>query len=364
MAAPVPAPAARLASLDIFRGATIAGMILVNNAGDWQNTYSPLLHAEWHGWTPTDLVFPFFLWIMGVAMVYSFAARRAKGESPETLVKHVARRAGILFALGLFLNGFPCYDLSTLRIFGVLQRIGLCYLIAGFLVLAGQGRGIVLSIIGLLGGYWALMMLVPVPGHGAGILAPEGNFAQYVDVSLFNGHLYKPRWDPEGLVSTLPAIANTLFGVLCGVLLRDDSTVHEKLRSMATFGAALVLAGLLWDNWLPINKNLWTSSYALFTSGLAFWALAACYWLADVMGWRRGLKPFEVFGVNAIAAYVLSGLLARAVTLLKWKAPLYNAVFAPVGPPQMASLLWALANVAAVYLVVWLMHRRGWMIRI
>ena len=297
-------------------------------------------------------------------MVYSFAARRAKGESLQSLMIHVARRAGILFALGLFLNGFPEYDLSTLRIFGVLQRIGICYLIAGFLVLIGQGRGILLSIAALLGGYWALMMLVPVPGHGAGILGPEGNFAQYVDVSLFAGHLYRPRWDPEGLVSTLPAIANTLFGVLCGILLRDDSTVGEKLRSLITFGSALLLAGLLWDNWLPINKNLWTSSYALFTSGLAFWALAVCYWIADVMQWRRWLTPFEIFGVNAITAYVLSGLLARMVSLLKWKAPLYNTLFAPVGSPQIASLLWALANVAAIYLVVWAMHRRGWLIRI
>jgi predicted acyltransferase len=361
MAAPAPT---RLASLDIFRGATIAGMILVNNPGDFKNTYAPLLHAEWHGWTPTDLVFPFFLWIMGVAMVYSFAARREKGEPPEKLAMHVARRAGILFALGLLLNGFPHYDLSTLRIFGVLQRIGICYLIAGFLVLAGQGRGLIVSIAALLGSYWALVTFVPVPGYGAGILDPEGNFAQYVDVSLFSGHLYRPRWDPEGLVSTLPAIANTLFGVLCGVLLRGDSAAQEKLRSMVTFGAALVLAGLLWDNWLPINKNLWTSSYALFTSGLAFWALAACYWLADVVGWRRGLKPFEVFGVNAIAAYVLSGLLARMVTLLKWKAPLYNSVFALSASPQLASLLWALANVAAAYLVIWLIYRRGWMIRI
>lgn len=361
---PLPDKPARLASLDIFRGATIAGMILVNNPGDYKNTFAPLLHAEWHGWTPTDLVFPFFLWIMGVAMVYSFAARRAKGETAERLLMHVARRAGILFALGLFLNGFPDYDLRALRIFGVLQRIGLCYLFAGFLVLIGQGRGLLLSIVALLGGYWALMTFVPVPGHGAGILDPEGNFAQYVDVSLFSGHLYRPRWDPEGLVSTLPAITNTLLGVLCGIFLRDESTVHEKLRSMITFGAALVLAGLLWDNWLPINKNLWTSSYALFTSGLAFWALAACYWLAEVKGWRKGLAPFEVFGANAIAAYVLSGLLARLLSLLKWRTPLYNALFAPVGWPQIASLLWALANVAVIYLAAWIMYRRGWQIRI
>jgi predicted acyltransferase len=364
--AAVPAAAARLLSLDAFRGATIAGMVLVNNAGEWTHVYAPLRHAEWHGWTATDLVFPFFLWIMGVAMVYSFAARRRGGEDTAGLLARVARRAGTLFALGLFLNAFPHFDLGTLRIPGVLQRIGLCYLAAGVIFLFSETRGRLLWIGGLLAGYWALMKLYPVPGYGAGVLDLPGNFAQYVDGLVLKGHLYRNQllWDPEGIVSTLPAIANTLFGVLCGTLLRSEGEAAEKTRSMIVYGSGLVTAGLICGRWLPINKNLWTSSYALFSSGLAFWGLAACYWLVDVRGWRRWVGPLVTFGINAIAIYVASGLLSRLLGLAGWKAPAYEALLGITGDGKMASLAYAMSHVLAMYALAWLMQRRGWMVRI
>lgn len=353
--------AGRLLSLDAFRGATIAGMILVNNLGDHANAYWPLVHASWNGWTPTDLIFPFFLWIMGVAMAFSFASRKARGETPEAFLRHVALRAGALFAIGLFLNAFPNFDLATLRIPGVLQRIALCYLFASLIAFYGGGRGLLLWSVGLLGGYWALMKLYPVPGYGAGILDQQGNFIQYIDSLLMPGHLYRNqlRWDPEGLVSTLPAIANTLFGLVCGGILRSGDDARTKLRSMAVWGFGLVALGLVCDRWLPINKNLWTASFALFTSGHAFLAMALAWWLVDLKQWTRVAQPFVIFGLNAIAVYALSSLLSDVLSITGAKKAVYDGFFLRLASPINASALYGLAHVLVLYAVAWLMYRRG-----
>jgi predicted acyltransferase len=368
--------AERLLSLDAFRGATIAGMLLVNNPGTWSAIYPPFKHAEWHGWTFTDLIFPFFLWIVGLAMTLSFAKRLERGDSRSRLMIHVLRRSVIIFALGLFLAGFPFFNLATIRIPGVLQRIALCYLIASFIYLTTRLRGQVIWTGVLLSLYWLLMKLYPVPGYGAGILEKEGNFAAYIDGLLLRGHMWSATkvWDPEGIVSTLPAIATVLFGILLGHVLRLRMSAEAKTAGMFVAGNILLFAGMLMHYWLPINKNLWTSSYSVFMAGMATTVFATWYWLIDVMGYRRWARPFVMYGMNAIAIFVLAGLVAKTMGLIRFtlsdgsssslKAVLYQSLFAPLAEPQTASLLYALVFVLIFGGVAWLMHRRRWFIKI
>jgi predicted acyltransferase len=279
----------RLMSLDVFRGITIASMMLVNNAGDWNHVYGPLLHADWHGWTFTDTVFPFFLWIVGVAMTLSFAKRMERGDDRGKLALHTLRRAAMIFGIGLLLNGFPFYLLDRIRIPGVLQRIAICYLIAGLIFLYTKWRGQVYWTVGLLAVYWMLMTLVPVPGVGPGHLHdPENNLSSWLDRVLLSGHMYSgtKTWDPEGTISTLPAIATTLFGILTGHLLRIRKTPAEKAVWMFAAGNLLIFAGLVLSLWMPVNKKIWTTPYAVLMAGLAGVVFALCYWFVDVQGWR------------------------------------------------------------------------------
>ena len=253
----------RLLALDTFRGVTIAGMILVNNPGTWDAVYGPLRHADWHGWTPTDLIFPFFLFIVGVSIALALGRRAASGGSQGKLYLKIVRRSAIIFALGLVIYGFPYYQLSTLRIPGVLQRIAVCYLVASivFLKTGWKGQAIIATL--LLVAYWLLMTLVPVPGYGAGDLSMEGNLAAYVDRQLLAGHTWKPLYDPEGLLSTVPAIATTLFGVMAGSWITSKRESLEKTAGLFVAGAAGIIIGWAWGGWFPINKALWTSSYTV-----------------------------------------------------------------------------------------------------
>jgi predicted acyltransferase len=309
----------RLLSLDVFRGITIAAMILVNSPGN-QTAYAFLEHAEWNGCTPTDLIFPFFLFIVGVSLVFSLTKRLERGDPDNDILLQVVKRSLIIFGLGLLLNGFPYYDLTTLRIPGVLQRIALCYLAAAIVFLKtrpspslplpqggeGRGEGNTLSIIVvLLVGYWIAMTTIQVPGYGVGDLGMEGNLAAYIDRMFLAGHIYKPVYDPEGILSTLPAIATTLLGNLAGVWLLSRKSVDQKAGGLIIAGTAALAAGWLWGRVFPINKALWTSSYVLWTGGWALYLLAFLYWVIDVKDWKRWSKPFEIFGVNAIAAYLL-----------------------------------------------------------
>jgi predicted acyltransferase len=398
----------RLMSLDVFRGATIAAMMLVNNPGNWDAAYQPLLHAEWHGWTFTDLIFPFFLWIVGVAIPLSTSRRLEQGQSPRQLFLHVLRRAVIIFALGLFLNSFSylidgslfrdgCsawfHNYATnVRVPGVLQRIAICYLLASTIYLGFGLRGHVISLGLLLVGYWVLMMLVPVPGSGAGVLDRDGNFSQYIDNLVLNGpwigtHVWRTAktWDPEGIVSTFPAIATCLFGILAGHLLSTKQTAERKTAWLFTAGSLLLWAGQVMNLWLPINKNLWTSSYSVFMAGLAMICFAVCYWLIDVIGWRTWVKPFAIYGMNAITVFVLAGILGRislaiqvvndAGKTVALKTFLYDKLCAPfaspdtapvfgfLASPKNASLLWALMYVVLLYLVAYVMYRRKWFVR-
>lgn len=360
---PIAAPktSERLESLDAFRGLTIAGMILVNNPGTWEHVHGPLRHAEWHGFTPTDLVFPSFLFIAGVAIPLALGKRLDRGDSPGSLAGKVIRRSVIIFALGLFLNAFPFEKpVATLRIPGVLQRIALCYLAAGLIAIKSGTRGLVWTTLALLLGYWGLMTFVPVPGVGPGDLSRPNNLAAWIDRGVLAGHLYKSDYDPEGLLSTLPAIATTLLGVLAGRWLASSGrTKAEKVCGLFAAGLVLTAVGNVWDGVFPINKALWTSSFAVYAAGLSLLLLGLCAWLIEVEGWRRWAWPFLVFGSNPIAAYVLSGLGARVLTMIQVAGPsggtvsLKSAIlsrgFAWCSDPTWASFLFALS-----YVLVWL----------
>jgi predicted acyltransferase len=361
----------RLASLDVFRGITIASMMLVNNAGDGAHVYIPLEHAEWHGWTFTDTVFPFFVWIVGVAMTLSFAKRVERGDNRGRLALHTLKRAAIIFGVGLVLNGFPYYHLDRIRISGVLQRIAVCYLAAGLIFLYTKWRGQLYWIIGLLTTYWLLMTLVPVPGIGAGHLwDPENNLSSWLDRQLLSGHLYSgtKTWDPEGTVSTLPAIATALFGIMTGHILRLKKTPVEKTVWFFVQGNLLIFVGLMLNMWMPINKKIWTAPYSIFMAGMASVMFAICYWFVDVQGWRKWTKPFAIYGMNAIAVYILAGVVARGLGLIKignqpLEQVIYTSVFAPLADPYTASMLYGVAFSFTMFLVAWFMYRRNWFLR-
>ncbi len=356
----------RLLSLDVFRGAVIALMIIVNTPGSGRDSYAPLHHAKWDGWTITDTVFPSFVWIVGLAMTLSLAKRLSGGVPKGRLILQILRRAVILYALGLLLYGFPEYDLHTLRLLGVLQRIGICYAIAGTIYVTTPWRGQIAWIIGLLTSYWLIMTLAPVPGIGAGHLDVEGNFAHYVDSLLLGSHNYAntKTWDPEGIVSTLPAIATMLFGVMAGHLLRLRRELAERTTWMFVLGSLLLGLGMICHEWLPINKKLWTSSFSLFMAGLDFTVFGICLWLIDGCGWKRWTKPFVILGSNAIVVYLASEFAEEILSLLHWRKLIYQTIFVPLASPANASLLYSLAYTGVMFLLAWVMYRRRWFVRV
>ena len=375
----------RLASLDVFRGLTIAGMILVNNPGS-DAFYWPLGHADelmaahpsgWYagkwwvetnGWTPTDLIFPFFLFIVGTSMVLSFAARRMRGDSRRTLLKHVLRRSALILAIGYAIRILPYVDFHHMRYPGVLQRIAVVYLFASVITLWSSTQGRVIWIAALLAGYYALLRFVPVPGcdHTAWMTL-HCSLAGWLDRKLMLGHLYRPDFDPEGLLSTLPAIATTLIGTLTGEFFRSGATLLQKLRGLLMAGAAGVIAGYVWHPWFPISKPLWTSSYVLFTAGAACLTLALCWWLIEMRGWHGWSRPFLWLGSNAILAYALSTFVGKLGAIIKvpggthatdvqtW---IYNHWFAPLADPKNASLMFAVSYLALWTVLAWGLYRK------
>ncbi len=426
-----PTPPQRLISLDAFRGITIAGMILVNNPGSWKYVYGPLEHAPWNGWTPTDLVFPFFLFIVGVAMTFSFSSRLEQGTRRVTLVAQVARRSAILILLGLIMTGYPDPVLvppgtnapaatmfsfpalrdigpyvlflaglvllfldqpvlrfrpltpatirkaiagallvgavvyfaldwhhfgtvtapkfgTQLRVPGILQRIGLCYFFASLVVMwcDAWGRAAIGAL--LLIGYWALVTYVhPPAGYDAPVKDLAGLLHDWVDTRLLGMHIYSERPDPEGLLSTLPAIATVLAGVLTGQWLRSPRDKTDKLIGLFV-AANIVLVLGLWVSWVfPLNKKIWTSSYVLATAGVALNFLALCYWLIDIKGHRKWAWPFVVFGSNAIVVYVAASMTAKILVLVQVaggqttaKGWLYEHVCASWAGPLNGSLVY------------------------
>jgi predicted acyltransferase len=430
----------RLLSLDVFRGLTIAFMILVNNPGDWQNTYGPLLHADWHGCTPTDWVFPFFLYIVGVAIPLAVGARLERGDTQNAILKKVFSRTLIIFGLGLFLAAYPnfgmeqggglktvhylllaavmlavffrealnqkqfegernarirrilgfaalaaaagmivigfmAYDLSSLRIPGVLQRIALVYGACSLLFIKMNWKGMAWATAGLLLLYWALMTLVPVPGGYPPNLEAETNLGAWLDRTLMSGHLWSQAktWDPEGLLSTLPSIGTGMIGVLTGIWIKAQRDEYKKLTGMLAFGAILMAAGLIWDPLFPINKKIWTSSYVLYTGGIALLLLGVTYWLIDVLDYKKWIKPFVVFGTNSLFAYILSGLIVKTLLQISWETPegsknawgwTYQTLFEPFFSPHNASLAFAIANVLVCLAIVWVLYSRKIFIKV
>lgn len=429
--------AKRLLSLDVFRGMTIAGMILVNNPGSWSTTYAPLLHADWHGCTPTDWIFPFFLFIVGVAIPLAIGRRMEEGVPDREIVSKVLSRTAIIFGLGLLLTAFPnfgfkeeysrlkplhyvllavfllailfrevlnqkqfqeavyqrrrrllgfvalataaamvilgifAYDLSHLRIPGVLQRIAIVYGICSLLYLKTSWQTQLWTGIGLLIAYWALMTLVPVPDGYPPNLDAETNLGAWLDRAILGtNHLWSQAktWDPEGILSTVPAIGTGICGMLTGEWIKREKNEYKKLTGILGFGAILLALGLIWDLSFPINKKIWTSSYVLYVGGIAMLFLGVTYWLVDVLNYKKWIKPFVVFGVNPLFAYVLSGIVAKLMYTIHWttaagdtqtpKGWVYQHWFESWLSPYNASLGFALLNVAFCLGVVWLLYRK------
>ncbi len=350
----------RLVSLDVFRGITIAGMVLVNNPGTWSSIYWPLQHAQWHGWTPTDLVFPFFLFIVGVSITLAFARRVEEGSVKRDLYLKVFKRSAIIFGVGLFLNAFPYFQLATVRIPGVLQRIAICYLVASLIFLNTRIITQLLIALDLLIIYWLVMSQFAAPGFPAGDLSKEGSIASFIDRVILGPHIWRQGrvYDPEGLLSTIPAIATTLLGVLTGHWLRSERTRMEKAVGMFVAGAVCVALGWACNPFFPINKPLWTSSYVLFTGGLGLQLLALCYWVIDIKGYRRWAWPFEVFGVNALALFVGSALMVKLMALVQMQPLIFRRLFLSWASPINASLAYAIAFILVWLILMWMLYRK------
>jgi len=429
----------RLLSLDVFRGITIAGMILVNDPGSWNTVYTPLLHADWHGITPTDLVFPFFLFIVGVSITYSFRKQLLAGRSKMGIMGKSSRRSLVIFLLGLFLSGFPFFggseiqgtremiylillgitimatlireivyqekslitygtqtrkiwsyvllisaastfilifpyaDLSNLRIPGVLQRIALVFFFCSWIYLYSGWRNQALILSVLLLSYWILMTFVPVPGVGDPNLEPETNLGAWLDRTLLgSNHLWSQSkvWDPEGILSTIPAIGTGISGMLTGFLLQSRQKPSEITSWMFVAGSLFLVLGLSWDMIFPINKKLWTSSYVLYTGGLGMYFLAICYWLIDIKGYRKWTPFFEAYGRNPITAYVASSLLAKILltaqtaegdTVWSW---IYDHIFLSWMGPYNASLLFAISFVIVIWIPIWYFYKQRIIIKV
>jgi predicted acyltransferase len=419
----------RVLSVDVLRGLTIALMILVNDPGDWAHTYTQLDHAKWNGFTLTDFVFPNFLFLVGASIIFSLQSRIARSRSgildkatKKTLALHIVRRAFLIFAIKMFLTAFPYFHYTHFRIYGVLTRIALCYLVAGLICLVTQRvRTLAAITAALLIGYWALMRFVPVPGlgiptHDFPILDPDRNLTAWLDraISVFTqstirtGTLYEHTRDPEGLLSTLPAIATTLIGSVTALWLRrvsHERVPHDRrsltapivgsvsqtnptspappvtpircLKGLIVSGIVSIAAGLLWNLSFPINKNLWTSSFVLYAAGWSLLTLAFCYWLIDMRrlndtpAGKTILWPWLVFGSNAITAFVVSNLIVKIMLWIKvsdsfsttgkpvtawlWT---YHHLFARNGSTNITSLAFAIAVVAACFLPNWLLYRK------
>ena len=366
----------RLICLDIFRGLAVAGMILVDNPGSDEKVYWPIAHAEWNGWTPADFIFPSFLFLVGVSMVFSFAKRREKGDSRRRIFVHVFVRSLLLIAVGLFVNASPFIgvDFHALRFEGVTQRIALCYVAAAILELWSDRRGQITAIAACLLGYWALLRFVPVPGLGVPgrdipFMDPNQNLTAWLDRKLFMGHLFDGTRDPEGILSTIPALATTLLGVLTGHWLRSQKSAATKATVMLLAGICGMVAGEVWNIWFPINKNLWTSSFVLFSGGFALVFLALLYWMLEIKGWRGAWTiPILVLGANAIAGFVADSLVygpgytftvkhADGTTLSWHDAAQAKLVLFGASPPS-ASLIYSLGAVLFCWILLWLLWRR------
>jgi predicted acyltransferase len=369
----------RLLSLDVFRGLTIAGMLLVNDPGSWSAIYPPLEHAAWNGWTPTDVIFPFFLFIVGVTTHLSLGSRRARGATDRDIILQILRRGSIIILLGWLMAGFPYFPLTRIteiRLGGVLPRIGVCYIAGALLTMKTTLKQQVVILAVLLYGYWFLQTLVPVPGQneiGALLLdRPDATLSAWLDRPVLGlPHLWvgSKTWDPEGILSTIPAIGTVILGVFTGRwLTRKDVPMAERLNAMFVAGGIAMVVGLMWNWSFPINKSLWTSSYVMFTGGMGAITLATCVWLVDVREVRWWTKPFVIYGMNPILAFVGSGVMARIIyslikvpyggEIVSLQTAMYEAAFASWLEPRNASLAFAVCIVLFWLGILTILYRR------
>jgi predicted acyltransferase len=369
---PSTATAARLKSIDVFRGLVITAMILVNGEFSHEESYRQLAHAAWNGWTFADTIFPAFLFMVGVSLTLSTAARIARGEQRAHLLAHAVRRSLLIFACGVAIDyvRVPAHDFpfvgvqDHLQLTGVLQKIAVCYLFAFAIYLWTGFRGVAVGVVLLNVVYLAFLYLYPVPGCGAGSLTVNCNFPDYVDGLLLHGFRWNSTaFDPDGIGAILPATSSALFGILAGQLLRTESRPERRMRRLAGGGLILVVAGELLATWVPINKQLWTPSFALLMAGLAAVGLACCIALVDRGPPRSWYRPLEMLGRNAVAAYLISRVLANVPRVHVAGRSLYDNVLAHIANPANASLLFALLVVAAVFLAVFFMDRKGWRLK-
>ena len=376
----------RLLSLDVFRGMAVAGMVLVNNPGSWAAIYPPLEHAEWNGWTPTDFVFPFFLFIVGVAIALALGKRVETGSVNRDLYLKIVKRTIVIFLLGTFLATFPFYnftkeswiDPANVRILGVLQRIAICYFFTALIFLHTNWKQQAVIAVALLLLYWALMTLISVPGCEVTTMNDKFcNLAAYIDRQILTeNHIWRQSkvFDPEGLLSTIPAIATCFAGVLTGQWLRKKRDDYQKVSALFFFGVVLCALGWIWNFWFSINKSLWTSSYVVYMAGLALCFFAACYWLIDIKGYRRWAKPFIIFGVNALFLFVGSGVMARLLGIIKvfgadgnrisLQEYIFDNIFLPLAAPVNASLLFAICFILFWLFLLWLLYRKRIFVKI
>jgi predicted acyltransferase len=399
--APLAPKRERLLSLDVFRGITIAGMLLVNNPGTWSAIFPPLEHAEWNGWTPTDLIFPFFLFIVGITTHLSLSARRARGDDDSAVVRQILRRGIIIYLLGFAMAMFPFYQWGTIasipnatpwdrvlyriehvRILGVLPRIAIVYICAGLLTLKTTLKQQVIIIATLLLGYWFAMTLIPVPGEheiGAVLLnTHDRNLAAWLDRAILGtNHTWSGSvtFDPEGPMSTIPAIATSMLGVIAGRwIVQKEKPLLERISGMFAVGAIAMMVGLMWNWAFPINKSLWTSSYVIFTAGMACVSIATIMWIVDYCNVKWWTKPLVIYGVNPIVAFVGSGVLARLIYTL-WHVSyqgksvaiqdaIYQIVFLPWLPPRVASLAFAISFVVLWYGILTVLYRRNIILKV
>ena len=390
----------RLVSLDVFRGLTVAGMLLVNNPGTWSAIYPPLEHAAWNGWTPTDLIFPFFLFIVGITTELSLRARRARGDDERAILRQILRRGALIFLFGFLLSGFPFFPwppalpeasfldrvvdrLEHWRVLGVLQRIGLAYLFGALLTWRTTLTQQVGILAVLLFGYWALMTLVPVPDTGvAGRFVldhPDQLLSAWLDRTILGtNHLWigAKTWDPEGVLSTVPAIGTMILGTFAGRwIAHQERTLTDRLAGLFAVGAMAMMLGLMWHWVFPINKSIWSSSYVIFTAGMGAVSLATCMWIIDVMQVRRWTFPFVVYGTNPMLAFLGSGLMARLISSIwTWETGtgsrisaqgfVFNTLYASWLPPREASFAYAVSFVALWFLLLWGAWKRGFVLKV
>ncbi|MGF1585117.1 MAG: acyltransferase family protein [Bacteroidales bacterium] len=353
----------RLIALDAFRGFTIAAMIMVNYPGSWSYVYPPLLHVDWHGITPTDLIFPFFIFIVGVSIVLAYNKRLAAGSPKKDMYIKIVTRSIKIFAVGIFLALFPLFDFETLRVAGVLQRIAVVFAACAFLYLNSGWKTQAITGATILLAYWLAMTLIPTPGAGKPMLEPGVNLAAWIDQQILPGRMWQGTWDPEGLFSTLPAIVTGITGMLTGTLVVKGKNREHIIIWLFTLGFLATIAGEMWGWAFPINKNIWTSSYVMYTSGLAAMTLAAAMFFIDMLGYRQGTKFGIIYGANAITAYVLAGVLSPLFYGISFRGSSLNSHFVSglsgAGlDPRLASLMFALLYVFTIFIPVYFLYKR------